>query len=144
MSQIKFQVRNNDEVIYLSNDLRGAVLEAAKYDGWGAIFQRDEDGYMRLYSSNHHIGNNPYFPGKNDAFCASSDLIDDAAAEADLAEKIISKGILHSRYYREMEIVELTYDGDTLTHIDGRTPEEIIDQDFFGDMTVDEIRGRYA
>ena len=146
MSQIKFQVRDsNGNVGYPSNDLRGAVLEAAGHDGWGAAFQRDESGAMRLYSSRSHLGNNPYFPAEDDAFQASSDLIDDDAAEADVAEQIRSKGVLHSRY-RELEIVELTFEGDVLTHIDGRTPEEIIAQDFDGDedTTVEMIRGLYA
>lgn len=144
MSTIKFQVRDcNGNVGYPSNDLRGAVLEAAGHDGWGATFQRDAEGAMRLYSSRSHIGNNLYFPVESDAFGASSSLADDDAAEANVAEQVRSKGVLHSRY-RELEIVELTFEGDTLTHIDGRTLAEVATDFDDDEITAETVRGMYA
>ncbi len=146
MTTIKFQIRDtsgNSGGIH--DTLSDAVLSAAQYDGWGAVYQRDVDGDMRLYSSRAHIGNNPYVPGQSDEFFAYSSIIDDDTAIAVVAGLIYKSGVLHSRY-QDLSIIELTYDGDVLTHIEGRTPEEIIEQDFGGDeeITVATVRGWYA
>ena len=86
-------------------NLRDAVLAAASYDGYGAVFQRDKNGTMRLYSSARHLGNNPYFPVDKDAFSSVSDLADDAEAEADVARQVYEGGILHYRY--DLDIIEI-------------------------------------
>lgn len=142
---IKFQVMNEsgEPIGQACDSLREAVLDAAAHDGWGACMQRDDEGDMRLYSSRYHIGNNPYLPRPRDAFSAWSSLPDDDAAEAQLAEEVRKNGVLHSRY--RLKIIELTYDGQLLTHIDGRSLKTIIREDY-GDadgITADSIRNWY-
>ncbi len=140
----KFQVRGaNGNVNHQHAKLRDAVLEAARYDGWGASFRRDDAGVMRLFSSRFHIGNNPYFPKEGDDFDAASCLENDADAEAEVAAQTRKAGVLHSRY-RDIEIVELTYDGCVLTHIDGRSLADVAAE--FGDseINVETVRNWYG
>jgi len=105
-----FVLDANGEVIYGPEpDLSVAVEAAASYDGFGACYQRDEAGRMRLYSSARHIGNNPYFPIEADRFIMSASYRkDDAAAIAEVAEQIVKGGVFHSRY--NLDIVAVTYD----------------------------------
>lgn len=86
------------ETVCTRDNLSDAVLAAAGYDGWGALYRRDDDGYMRLYSSQFHIGNNIYIPRDSDAFFAVSDLSDDSEAMLDVATQVYKSGVLHSRY----------------------------------------------
>ena len=144
MIEIKFQVRGaNGNVNQQHTKLRDAVLDAARYDGWGAIFRRDEQGVMRLLSSPFHIGNNPYFPKDGDAFQAASRLEKDEDAEADVAAQICSAGVLHSRY-SDLAIVELTYDGDVLTHIDGRSLADLAAEFDDSEISVETVRSWYG
>lgn len=89
-------------------ELSDAVLAAAGYDGWGACYQRDEAGEMRLYSSRNHLGNNAYFPTDGEAFFPSSDKTNDDEAIAEVAQEVFKRGVFHSRY--TMSIVTVTYD----------------------------------
>lgn len=118
------------------DNLAAAVLEAAQHDGYGAVYQRDEAGAMRLYSSARHIGNNPYFPEEHDHFYESSTLADDDAAIIELAAALYRRGILHSRHI--LRISELTYtENNQLTHVDGETLEDIAAA---CDSTADDVR----
>jgi len=107
VNNIKFQIRdNNGSIGSPTASLRDAVLEAAAHDGYGSVYQRDEEGAMRLYSSSRHIGNNPYTPKASDAFFACSSIADDELAEIDVASQIFKGGLFHS-YYTEIEIIKL-------------------------------------
>ena len=105
-----FVLDANGEAIYGPEPaLSVAVEAAASYDGFGACYQRDEEGRMRLYSSARHIGNNPYFPVEADVFIMSASYRkDDAAAIAEVAAQIVKGGVFHSRY--NLDIVAVTYD----------------------------------
>jgi len=103
----KYRVIDNNGSIGLPTaSLRDAVLEAAACDGYGATYQRDAEGAMRLYSSSEHIGNNPYTPEARDAFVAWSSIADDELAEIEVAEQVFKSGLLHSNY-TEIEIIRL-------------------------------------
>src|SRR5882724_2631523 len=129
MSTIRFQVTDDCGNLIGGQcaTVREAVFQAVSHDGWGATYQRDAEGVMRLYSSHNHIGNNPYFPSDIDAFYEGSALPDDDAAIAELADAVRARGILHNRY--SFTIVELTYnDSDVLVEVDGQTVEELAEQ----------------
>ncbi|MGL4232010.1 MAG: hypothetical protein ACRCWJ_11665 [Casimicrobium sp.] len=134
MIKVEYQVRNYEtgDVYGSAPDLQGAVLVAASADGYGAVYQRDEQGEMRLYSSGRHIGNNVYYPVESDAFAAFSALPDDAAAITEVAQQVYDSGILHARF-QNLEIVALTFTDGLLTHVDGRTLDQIQSEDYCGD-----------
>lgn len=141
MSKTLFQVLNNaGELIGSQCDtLRAAVLEAVRHDGYGAVYERDVNGRMRLYSSSRHIGNNAYFPQPEDAFYESSGLADDTAATDALAAEIAKRGVLHARY--QLEIATLLYnDADQLTHVNGESVAQLAAD---ADSTVDAVRRWY-
>jgi hypothetical protein len=145
MIETRFQVHNANGIItnHDYSSLRDAVLGAARHDGWGAMYQRDEEGVMRLFSSKYHIGNNPYRPQKDDAFQAESLCQRDDEAETDVAEQILKSGVLHSRY-SDLEIIKLTYDCGVLTHIDGRALAEVVAELDDGEIGMDTIRTWYG
>lgn len=105
-----FVLDANGEVIYGPEPVLSVAVEAAaSYDGFGACYQRDEAGRMRLYSSARHIGNNPYFPAEADMFIMSASYRkDDAAAIAEVAAQVVKGGVFHSRY--DLEVVAVTFD----------------------------------
>jgi len=67
-----------------------AVLEAARYDGWGAEYARDAEGRMGLRCSTRHIGNNPFSVSGEEkpAYGITSTSEDDDDAIAEVAEGI--------------------------------------------------------
>ena len=134
----KFQVRDTNGVVETCVTLPNAVLAAVGEDGYGAVFQRDENGAMRLYSSRKHIGNNIYFPDTNEAFSAESNLAEDDAAKLEVAEQVLKAGVLHSRH--TLEIVLLTFAGDSLTEVDGKTIAEIAAE---MDVSIEDVRNIY-
>lgn len=134
----KFQVRDSNGTVETCDTLRDAVLAAAREDGYGAVYQRDENGAMCLYSSRNHIGNNIYFPQDSDSFPQYSLLPDDASAEIDVAAKIYKTGVFHSRH--NLDIVELTFVDGTLAAIDGKTLEQLVED---WDIPAEDIRGIY-
>lgn len=93
-----YLINVDGETVCTANNLSDAVLAAAGYDGWGALYRRDDDGRMRLYSSRFHIGNNIYIPRDSDAFFDVSGLLDDDDAMLDVATQIYKRGVFHSRY----------------------------------------------
>ena len=138
----KFQVRNCHGAIETHDTLSAAVLAAAQEDGYGSVYQRDDDGVMRLYSSRKHIGNNNYFPKDDEAFQAESILADDDAAENDVAEQILKRGVFHSKH--ELDIAKLTFENGILTHVDGKTVEDMLADIGDDDDTVELIRSMYV
>lgn len=70
--------------------LAAAVLEAARYDGWGAEYARDAEGRMALRCSTRHIGNNIFLASGEEkpAYGITSDTEDDDDAIAEVAERI--------------------------------------------------------
>lgn len=107
--------------------LREAVLEAARYDGWGALFERmDYQGFvhksfpMRLFSSKGFLGNNAYLPLPQDAFStASSTHPDDTVAQDEVAAQVLAAGVLHSKY--RLSVDEFTFDDKgTLQAVNGK------------------------
>jgi hypothetical protein len=144
----KFQVRDNSGVISTDDSLRDAILNAARSDMYGARFERMNDEGdihpsfpMRFFSSGRHIGNNAYSinPTK-DAYIFESNLADDDAAENEVAAQVFKRG-----YYGrdDITIVELTYDDSLLTHVDGRTVEDLLDDEDDEDATIELIRAIY-
>ena len=138
ISSTKFQVRDSNGPVKTCDTLRDAVLAAAKEDGYGAIYQRDADGAMRLYSSRVHIGNNSYFPKSNEAFSAMSVLEDDDAAEIEVAAQVYKTGVYHSKH--NLEIVQLTFLNGSLSAIDGKPIEQVAEE---WDISTDDVRGIY-
>ena len=71
-------------------ELSAAVLQSARYDGWGAEYLRDGDGRMALRCSRGHIGNNPWLATGEEppAYGHTSDLEDDDEAIAAVARAI--------------------------------------------------------
>lgn len=134
----KYQVRDTNGVVATRTTLRDAVLAAASDDGYGAVFQRDENGAMRLYSSRKHIGNNIYFPAPNEAFSAESSLSDDTLAENDVAEKVLSGGVLLSRH--SLEVVVLNFNDEILSDVDGKAVIDIAEE---MDISVEDVRKIY-
>lgn len=104
-------------------EVSDAVLAAARYDGWGACYQRDEAGKMRLYSSPAHLGNNAYIPAERDAFFPASEKANDGEAIAEVAREIFrtaGRRGFHNRW--DMDIVTVTYDAaGQIKTIDGDT-----------------------
>ncbi|MFZ6655953.1 hypothetical protein [Undibacterium sp. TJN19] len=145
----KFQVRDSNGTLSTEDSLRDAVLAAASHDMFGARFERmNDEGEihpshpMRFFSSRRHIGNNVYsIDPIKDNFNAESNLADDDAAERDVAEQVKKQGYLHSKH--TIEIVELTFEDDVLTHVDGLTVEEILADIGDEDDTVELIRSIY-
>ena len=144
MIDTQFQVRNaNGRISPNYTSLRDAVLDAARHDGWGAAFQRDAEGVMRLFSSQSHIGNNPYRPAKQDAFRAESRLQNDREAESDVAEQVFKSGLFHSKY-TDMEIIKLTFHGEELTHVDGRPLADLAAEFDDNEISVETVRSWYG
>lgn len=86
-----FLIRDDDDDIESEHEsLLDAVLAAARYDGWGASFERDVDGRMGLRCSDRHIGNNPWIPSgyEKPAYGYSSDQEDDQKAIEEIASQI--------------------------------------------------------
>lgn len=137
-SVTKFQVRDDYGTISTQNNVRDAVLAAAGYDGYGAVYKRDENGAMRLYSSRTHIGNNIYFPKPNEAFAAESMLNDDELAEIAVAIDVMTSGVLHSN--KTLEIAVLTFKNDLLTDVDGKSVEALAEE---WDVDVSDVRKMY-
>jgi hypothetical protein len=105
-----FVLDANGEIVYGPEPVLSVAVEAAaRYDGFGACYQRDKEGRMRLYSSARHIGNNPYTPAEADVFIMSASYRkDDAAAIEGVAAQIVKGGVFHSRY--DLDIVAVVYD----------------------------------
>ena len=138
-----FLAENNGEFKAGDDSLVGCVLEAASYEGWGAAFARlgddgeeDPQAPMRLYQSPRQIGNNAYFPVPKDAYYPSSSLLDDDAAQAELAKKLSIGQMFHNR--DSWSFYELTYTNDVLTHVDARPLIELVGT--FGDCIEDVVR----
>lgn len=138
-----FLAENNGEFRAGNYSLVSAVLDAASYDGWGAAFARlgddgeeDAQAPMRLYQSPRHIGNNPYFPVPKDAYFPSSALLNDDAAQAELAEKLVIGEMFHGG--DSWSFYELTYTDDVLTHVDARPLIELVGT--FGESLDDVVR----
>jgi hypothetical protein len=145
MATTKYQVRNPNDTSDRETHptLEEAVLCAASHDGWGAAYQRDDDGVMRLYSSRRHIGNNPYILHEGDASYAGSSLDDNTDAINELASEIYAKGVLHSKY-SYLGIAQLEYDDvGVLTRADSVPISKLVEN--FDDPEIDEavVRAMY-
>jgi hypothetical protein len=128
MSQIntqekKFKVTDNGgRKIDIVDSLSEAVLIAASHDGYGAMYARDEDGSMCLYSTDRHWGNNVCEKSDCTPFHPDSDLTNDEAAIEDVANKINNSGLMHSRY--TMGIEKLIFENGVLIEADNTTVAE--------------------
>jgi hypothetical protein len=93
MSDFKYIITHDGDILAKDLDAKTAVLFAAQYDGWGAEFARDDQGRMALRQSRRHIGNNPWSAsGAEPAlFGESSSNEDDDDAIDQVVEVLIMK-----------------------------------------------------
>jgi hypothetical protein len=125
MSNEKYVVTHDDDVLGHDLTRRDAILMIARYDGWGAEFARDDEGLMALRRSDKHIGNNPWHARGNEKplFGYRSSLENDEAAIEELETGLISiihclhrlvDVETHAKHIEEMLTAELeAYEGDT-------------------------------
>jgi hypothetical protein len=118
----KYRVAGGDGLtIKIVDTLAGAVYAAASDDRYGAMFERDDAGNMRLYSTSRHWGNNICVRDDCIPFTPASALQDDDAAIDEVAKKVYLSGCYHSRH--SLSIDELTFVDGVLSCVDA-TPVE--------------------
>lgn len=128
MSNEKYVVTHDDDVLGHDLTRRDAILLTARYDGWGAEFARDDDGVMALRTSGKHIGYNPWHARGTEKplFGFTSSLEDDEAAITELEGQLINvidqRGgarslydvYTHDEYARmRLKVTVDSYEGDT-------------------------------
>jgi len=108
--------------------LADAVLTGMSTEGYKAAYLRmDDEGNiartnpMRIFCGKANSEDFTYSPG--DALSYQSTLQDDAAAIAEVAEKIYRAGSMHKLF--DFDIQTLTYADGALTHLDGVSVREI-------------------
>lgn len=107
-------------------EMADAVLQAARYDGWGAEYFRNSAGEMGLRCSSRHIGNNPWMASGEEppAYGHTSQLEDDDAAIEEVATRIASEkwgGNMRNLLVRDqadfirerLQVILDDYEGDT-------------------------------
>ena len=89
----KYTITHGGDILATGLSATAAVLYAARYDGWGAEFLRDENGKMALRQSPRHIGNNDWLARGDEPalFGVRSDLDDDDQAIEAVVEKLIGE-----------------------------------------------------
>lgn len=125
MSDSKYIITHDGDILAKDLDARTAVLFAAQYDGWGAEFARDDEGRMALRQSNRHIGNNDWFAkGTEPALFGefSSDEDDEDAIEQvvellimkiDQLHKLMAVETLMDYIKGRLQLAVDEFDGDT-------------------------------
>jgi hypothetical protein len=102
---------------YATSEVVAMVLDAARYDGYGAVFDRDSGGAMRLFYTSRHIGNNPMPELDSSHVYSSSEcsrLENDAAATLELCGLIAEKGLIHGRWPVECDTISCDELGNVL------------------------------
>lgn len=93
MTDTKYVVEHDGDILAKDLDAEEAVLFAAQYDGWGAEFFRDENGGMGLCRSTRHVGNNAWSAGEEDPFLfgENSALVDDQEAINEVSANLVDR-----------------------------------------------------
>ena len=142
MEKAIYLVRNeNGRTVEKSDSLVEAVLEGARYDGYGAEFKRGSDGYMYLYTSGKHIGNNPFSPDDDSLSLAWSVAKDDTSAMIDIACCKLKNTSCHPHLEIEIEKAVVNTETGEIISIGGREIQEILEDT---EWTLEQLKDYYS
>lgn len=143
---------NSGAIARASSTWLEAARECLSYDGYawecreiteadvGVNDDGNLTGLMGLWVRRRHLGNNVYIAEDTDFTGITSLRVGDAGVEHCLRQyQARGNGSLHCRY--ELSVIELTYAGTTLSHINGARVED--EAEAIG-IEVDELRAQYA
>ena len=140
MEKTIYLVRTEDgRTVEKADNIVEAVLDGARYDGYGAEFKRGSDGYMYLYTSWKHIGNNRFTSDDDSLALAWSVEKDDETAMLEIAYKL--KNSCHPRYTIDIEESIISTETGEIISIGGRAVQEMLD-DF--EWSLEQLKNYYS